>query len=263
VRLRWARLHIVTNHKRPRHRGVIGPVLASLTTLVLIAGIGWFVLNETASRLVSRDEPLTTVTNDASATPPRRATPSYTPRRTTASATPTRSKSVTPTPRRTSTAPSRSGTRTTKPTRSSTPKTTSPTTTTPVGGTAEAQVLQLTNNERAKAGCGPLRMNSALTRAAEAHAADMVDHHYFSHDSLDGTNPFDRMRAAGYTGGAMAENIGVGYKTAAAVVEGWMNSAGHRRNILNCTYTVIGIGYDAGQVTPEWGNGSWVQDFGG
>jgi uncharacterized protein YkwD len=124
-------------------------------------------------------------------------------------------------------------------------------------------VLQLTNNERAKAGCGPLRMNSALTKAAEAHAADMVDHHYFSHDSLDGTNPFDRMRAAGYTGGAMAENIGVGYKTAAAVVEGWMNSDGHRRNMLNCTYTVIGIGYDPGVVKPEWGSGSWVQDFGG
>jgi len=238
---------------------VIGPVLASVTTLVLIAGVGWFVLHETASMLVSRDEPVATV--DASATPSRRATPSYTPRRTTASPTPTRSKSVTPTPRRTSTAPSRAGTRT-KPTPSPTHSST-PQATTTVGGTAEAQVLQLTNNERAKAGCGPLRMNSALTKAAEAHAADMVDHHYFSHDSLDGTNPFDRMRAAGYTGGAMAENIAVGYKTAADVVEGWMNSAGHRRNILNCTYTVIGIGYDAGQVKPEWGSGSWVQDFGG
>ena len=124
-------------------------------------------------------------------------------------------------------------------------------------------MLELTNDERAKAGCGALRMNSALTKAAEAHAADMVDEHYFAHDSLDGRSPFDRMKAAGYTGGAMAENIAVGYKSPAAVVEGWMNSAGHRKNILNCTYTVIGIGYDAGQVKPDWGNGSWVQDFGG
>jgi uncharacterized protein YkwD len=61
----------------------------------------------------------------------------------------------------------------------------------------------------------------------------------------------------------MAENIAVGYRSAAAVVDGWMNSEGHRRNILDCAYTMIGIGYDGGQVKPEWGNGSWVQDFGG
>jgi len=124
-------------------------------------------------------------------------------------------------------------------------------------------VLTLTNNERAKAGCRPLQLNSALTKAAEAHASDMVDEHYFAHDSLDGRSPFDRMKAAGFKGGAMAENIAVGYTSAAAVVKGWMNSPGHRQNILNCTYTMIGIGYDSGQVKPDWGNGSWVQDFGG
>lgn len=78
-------------------------------------------------------------------------------------------------------------------------------------------MLALTNQERAKAGCGPLRTNSALTKAAAAHAADMVDEHYFAHDSLDGRSPFDRMKAAGFGGGAM----------------------------------------------DDWGNGSWVQDFGG
>ena len=124
-------------------------------------------------------------------------------------------------------------------------------------------MLALTNQERAKAGCGALRMNSSLTKAAEAHASDMVDEHFFAHDSLDGRSPFDRMKAAGFKGGAMAENIAVGYSSAAAVVTGWMNSPGHRQNILNCTYTMIGIGYDSGQVKPEWGNGSWVQDFGG
>jgi uncharacterized protein YkwD len=124
-------------------------------------------------------------------------------------------------------------------------------------------VLQLTNSERAKAGCGPLRTNSALTRAANAHATDMVVHHYFDHNSQDGRSPFDRMKAAGFTGGSMAENIAVGYSSAVAVVDGWMHSEGHRRNILNCGYTMIGIGYDSGQVKPDWGNGSWVQDFGG
>jgi uncharacterized protein YkwD len=127
----------------------------------------------------------------------------------------------------------------------------------------ETQVLQLTNNERQKAGCGPLRTNSALARAAEDHAADMVDNHYFDHNSQDGRSPFDRMKSAGFKGGSMAENIAVGYSSAAAVVKGWMNSEGHRKNMLNCSYTMIGIGYDNGQVKPDWGNGSWVQDFGG
>ncbi|MFG1814634.1 CAP domain-containing protein [Kribbella sp. NPDC049174] len=265
----------MTSHKRPQQRfGVIGPVLASLAALVLIAGIGWFVLDRTANVLTSQDRPLTTTSDDTSLTPSISATPSSTPpRRTTPApkATPTRTKTTTPTPtpRRTTSAPSREGTRSTKPTprptRTSTPTPTKTTTSAPSGGsgTAEAQVLKLTNDERAKAGCGPLRTNSALTNAAEAHAADMVDRHYFAHDSLDGRSPFDRMKAAGYRGGAMAENIAVGYQSPAAVVEGWMNSSGHRKNILNCTYTVIGIGYDAGQVKPEWGNGSWVQDFGG
>jgi uncharacterized protein YkwD len=262
----------MTSHKRPQQRfGVIGPILASLSALVLIAGIGWFVLDRTAQVLTSQDEPLST-TSDVSTTPSVPATPSTTPpRRTTPApkATPTRTKTPTPTPRRSTTAPSRDGTRTPKPspkpTRTSTPTATKTTTTASSGGsgTAEEQVLKLTNDERAKGGCGPLRMNSALTKAAEAHASDMVDQHYFAHDSLDGRSPFDRMKAAGYTGGAMAENIAVGYSSPAAVVEGWMNSDGHRKNILNCTYTVIGIGYDAGQVKPEWGNGSWVQDFGG
>ncbi|MEI8412638.1 MULTISPECIES: CAP domain-containing protein [unclassified Kribbella] len=263
----------MTSHKRPQQRyGVIGPILASLTALVLIAGIGWFVMDRTANVLTSQDEPLTTTTSDSSLTPSAPTTPSATPpRRTTRtpSATPTRpkTKTPTPTPRRSTTAPSRDGTRTPKPspTRTSTPTATKTTTSAPSGGsgTPEAQVLSLTNAERSKAGCGPLRMNSALTEAAEAHAADMVDRHYFAHDSLDGRSPFDRMKAAGYTGGAMAENIAVGYQSPAAVVEGWMNSDGHRKNILNCTYKVIGIGYDAGTVKPEWGNGSWVQDFGG
>lgn len=260
----------MTNHRRPRRPGVAGPILASLATLVLIAGLGWFVLDETASMLVSRDEPLTTVTDDRSVTPtpPRATTPSYTPRRTTAkpTTTPTRPKSATPTPRRSSTAPSRAGTRTPPPSRTSTRKPVStPTSSTPAdgSGTPETKVLALTNDERAKAGCGPLKPNAALTKSAAAHAADMVDQHYFAHDSLDGRSPFDRMKAAGFTGGAMAENIAVGYKTPADVVRGWMNSAGHRKNILNCTYTMLGVGYDPGQVKPDLGNGSWVQNFGG
>lgn len=266
----------MTNHKRSLSSGVAGPLIASLSALVLLAGIGWFVLRDTGGRQVtSQESPVTSVTSASDdapmstpVTPIRPTTPSYTPRRATPTPTPTRSrtKSPTPAPTRSSTAPSRGGTRSPKPSpKPSHTATPAPKPTNPSGGsgTAEAQVLALTNQERAKSGCGPLRMNSALTKAAEAHAADMVDEHFFAHDSLDGRSPFDRMKAAGFKGGAMAENIAVGYSSAAAVVKGWMNSPGHRQNILNCTYTLIGIGYDSGQVKPEWGNGSWVQDFGG
>ena len=264
----------MTNHRRSLSGGVAGPFIASLSALVLLAGIVWFVLHDTGARkFTSQETPVTSTTDsapvvdDSSVTPVRPTSPSYTPRRTTP--TPTRSKTTSPTPlpRRSTSAPSRAGDRSPNP--SPTPSHTATPTPTPTtkprggSGTAEAQVLALTNQERAKAGCGPLRTNRALTNAAEAHASDMVDQHYFAHDSLDGRSPFDRMKAAGFKGGAMAENIAVGYSTPAAVMQGWMNSPGHRQNILNCTYTMIGIGYDSGEVKPEWGSGSWVQDFGG
>ncbi|WP_020392986.1 CAP domain-containing protein [Kribbella catacumbae] len=265
------------SHGRRKQRGVAGPILGALSVLALVAGAGWYVTRDD-TKTTSQDKPLTTETagivtpsDDASSpivTPTK--TPSKTPSAT-PSKTPSKRPSKTPTPTRSTSAPSREGTRSPKPSTKPTPRpshtaTPTPTKTTkppaPSGG-AEAQVLQLTNNERAKSGCGPLRTNSALTRAADLHATDMVARHYFDHTSLDGRSPFDRMKAAGFKGGAMAENIAVGYKSAAAVVDGWMKSEGHRRNILNCDYTMIGIGYDGGQVKPDWGNGSWVQNFGG
>jgi uncharacterized protein YkwD len=253
------------DHRR-RRRGVAGPIIGALAVLGLLAGGGWYVTRDTKNSVATgQNDPLTSVTDEVTTPPVDDATPPPTSPTATPSKTP--SKTVTPTPTRSTTAPSRNSTRTPKPTPTLTRHTTTPTkpTTKPPApsGSTEAQVLQLTNNERAKAGCGPLRTNTALTRAADAHATDMVVHHYFDHNSQDGRSPFDRMKAAGFKGGAMAENIAVGYSTAAAVVDGWMHSEGHRRNILNCTYTMIGIGYDSGQVKPDWGNGSWVQDFGG
>lgn len=265
----------MTNPERSPRSRVAGPLLAALTALVLLTGIGWFVLRDLGDQKVTgQEEPLTAIptpADDASMAPTeiRPTSPSVTPRRTTPTPTPTKAvtKTPTPTPTRSSTAPSREGTRkpTTSPSHSATPRASKPTktTTTVASGSPEAQVLTLTNAERKKAGCGALRTNSALAKAAEAHASDMVNKHYFAHDSQDGRSPFDRMKAAGFKGGAMAENIAVGYTSPAAVVKGWMNSPGHRANILNCSYTMLGVGYDSGQVKPEWGKGSWVQDFGG
>jgi uncharacterized protein YkwD len=124
--------------------------------------------------------------------------------------------------------------------------------------TFQAQVVKLTNRERAKAGCKALKSNTALKNAAQKHSADMAKKDYFSHNGKDGRSPFDRMTDAGYAFSAAAENIAAGQRTAADVVEGWMNSAGHKANILNCTYTEIGVGYAKGGSYGTY----WTQDFG-
>ncbi len=115
-------------------------------------------------------------------------------------------------------------------------------------------MTRLTNLERAKAGCGALRIDSRLTAAAQAHSKDMVDRDYFSHTSPDGKGPGDRAAAAGYPRWS-GENIAAGYPTAAAVVQGWMNSAGHKANILNCQSKATGVGYDSRR-------NMWTQMFG-
>ncbi|MEU6429359.1 CAP domain-containing protein [Microbispora sp. NPDC046973] len=132
----------------------------------------------------------------------------------------------------------------------------SPTSGSAVGTAIENEVVRLTNVERAKAGCGPLKHDARLRAAAYAHSADMSAKNYFDHTSKDGRSFSDRITAAGYTWRAAAENIAKGYGTAQAVVQGWMNSPGHRQNILNCTYTDIGVGYVAA------GGPYWTQDFG-
>ena len=125
----------------------------------------------------------------------------------------------------------------------------------------EQVVLDLTNAARQKQGCGPLRVDGRLEAAAQAHAADMASRHYFSHISPEGLDPSARARAAGFPAGA-GENIAMGFATASAVMDGWMGSRGHRANILNCSYTVIGVGYDPRTITSGFAPGSWVQMFG-
>ncbi|MFF3916050.1 CAP domain-containing protein [Streptomyces sp. NPDC001852] len=120
---------------------------------------------------------------------------------------------------------------------------------------ATARVVQLVNAERAKVGCHPLTVNAELTRAAQAHSADMAAHRNMSHTGSDGSSPGDRITAAGYTWSAYGENIAYGYATPEQVMDGWMNSPGHRANILNCSYKEIGVGL----AQP---GSYWTQDFG-
>ncbi len=131
-----------------------------------------------------------------------------------------------------------------------------PSATSTKGLSIEDLAVKLTNAQRALHGCSALRVDSRLRSAARAHSVDMHLKHYFDHNSPDGRTPWDRIKAAGYTSPG-AENIAQGYATAKAVMDGWMNSSGHRANILNCSLKAVGIGVETGQGGP-W----WTQDFG-
>ncbi|MFC9952574.1 CAP domain-containing protein [Streptomyces prasinus] len=121
---------------------------------------------------------------------------------------------------------------------------------------AGAQVLQLVNQERAKVGCSPVAANSSLTTLATAFSKDMAARGFFDHTDPDGDTPWDRAAAAGISelGG---ENIARGQATAADVMEAWMNSPGHKANILNCDFKTLGVGVHFGSGGP-W----WTQNFG-
>jgi len=135
-----------------------------------------------------------------------------------------------------------------------------PSTAAPAPGGVTTQVVTLTNAERAKAGCGPLTVDATLTAVAQAHSQDMATSDYFDHNSQDGRTPFDRMTAAGYRYSTAAENIAAGQRTPQDVMTAWMNSPGHRANILNCALTQIGVGYAAAS-SSTYGV-YWTQDFG-
>ncbi|MGW0841834.1 CAP domain-containing protein [Streptomyces sp. NPDC002787] len=121
------------------------------------------------------------------------------------------------------------------------------------------EVITLTNAERAGAGLPPLSPDPLLTVAAQAHSADMVARAFYAHTSPDGGEPWHRAAAAGSTMRSIGENIACGQRSAAEVVRGWMNSPGHRANILKPGFTHIGIGFAGGGSAGTY----WTQLFGG
>lgn len=110
-------------------------------------------------------------------------------------------------------------------------------------------VFNLTNQERIKAGLAPFTWSDALADVAAAHCQDMSERQFFDHVNPDGLSPFDRMAAAGINYGWAAENIAMRYPSPQDVVDGWMNSPGHRANILNEHLTTLGVGYYKGYWT--------------
>ncbi|MGP4042302.1 SafA/ExsA family spore coat assembly protein [Gracilibacillus sp. D59] len=107
----------------------------------------------------------------------------------------------------------------------------------------EHQVIQYTNQEREKYGLAPLRPDWQLSRVARYKSQDMKQNNYFSHQSPTYGSPFNMMRDFGINYRSAAENIAKGQETPYQVVQAWMNSSGHRANILNGDYTHIGVGY--------------------
>lgn len=135
---------------------------------------------------------------------------------------------------------------------------------TPAPSAFTSEVLRLTNLFRQQNGLQPLTLNSKLTAAAQTHSQNMGNLDFFSHTGADGSSSSQRVSASGYTWSAAGENIAAGYTTPDAVVNGWINSPGHRANILNANYRDIGIGYfylakDTGNV--NW-QSYWTQKFG-
>ncbi|GGK22703.1 hypothetical protein GCM10011583_63310 [Streptomyces camponoticapitis] len=121
-----------------------------------------------------------------------------------------------------------------------------------------SDVVALTNAERGAAGLRPLAGDPRLTAAAQAHSDDMVARGFYSHTGLDGRGPWDRAAAAGCTHRGIGENIACGQRSAAEVVRGWMDSPGHRANILGPDFTHIGIGFRGGGERGTY----WTQLFG-
>ncbi|MGW7070344.1 CAP domain-containing protein [Streptomyces sp. NPDC054855] len=121
---------------------------------------------------------------------------------------------------------------------------------------AEADVLTLVNQERAKVGCSPVSGDAALASLAGDFSSDMAERDFFDHTDPDGATPWDRAEKAGISdlGG---ENIARGQANAQSVMDAWMNSPGHRANILNCDYKTLGVGAHFAPGGP-W----WTQDFG-
>jgi uncharacterized YkwD family protein/spore coat assembly protein SafA len=106
----------------------------------------------------------------------------------------------------------------------------------------ETEVIRLVNAERAKVGRSALAENSKISNVARIKSNDFIKNHYFSHTSPTYGTPFDMLKSFGITFSAAGENIASGQRTAAEVMQTWMNSSGHRANILSSTYNQIGVG---------------------
>ncbi|MEU2494488.1 sigma-70 family RNA polymerase sigma factor [Streptomyces sp. NPDC007883] len=234
--------------ERARRRRRTTAVAAAVAALVTAGGTAHLLLGPDESEV-----PASTVAAPAS---PARPSPSQS-----ASPSPSQSASPSPSPSvsastgRTAKPKPKPSTAKPKPKPTPTPEAPDPEPPLPSGDVA--QVVALVNAERSKAGCGPVRSNDKLETAARRHSEDMAARGYFDHTSPDGSDPGDRITAAGYRWSTYGENIARGQQSPSSVMDSWMNSPGHRANILNCSFKELGVGIHDGSGGP-W----WTQAFG-
>ncbi|MGG0472314.1 CAP domain-containing protein [Priestia aryabhattai] len=119
----------------------------------------------------------------------------------------------------------------------------------------EQKVVDLVNQEREKQGLKPLTLNKKLSDVARTKSKDMMDKGYFDHNSPTYGSPFDMMKQFGIEYTTAGENIAKGQQSPEDVMNAWMNSDGHRKNILNPDFTEIGVGYVKGDTA------YWTQQF--
>ncbi|WP_374102172.1 CAP domain-containing protein [Micromonospora sp. U21] len=243
-------------HRSPRRwrRPLMIGGAAAAATLVVSLGVGALAMpggDDTATEPTAVDDtiaaapavPTEQPAGDTLVAPSPTAAPSS------ARPSPTPSKAVKPTP---------ASSRTTAASRRSVARSSAPSTTTSTGssgsGNVSAQareVVDLVNAERAKAGCKALSIDDKLMTAAQRHSQDQADHQNMSHTGSDGSNAGVRLDRVGYSWRTYGENVAWNQKTPAAVMDAWMNSSGHRANILNCAFTEIGVGI-ANSNGPYW-----------
>jgi len=233
-----------------------GPLLIALTVGALLAGLGTLLgvdampAGLASTTGMSNDPPLPAYTPPTTQSSSALALPGETLPTTTGPPAPSPRAgappgSATAAPPRTTSQPPRTTTAPRSPSSAVAP---------PTSGGPAAQVVAITNQQRAANGCGALTVDARLTAAAQKHSADMSAGGYFDHDSQDGRTFDQRIRAEGYPSPG-AENIAQGQRSAQEVMDDWMNSPGHRRNILDCSLRTIGVGWAS--------NGNyWTQDFG-
>ncbi|MGI5456472.1 CAP domain-containing protein [Streptomyces sp. CA-249302] len=215
-----------------------------------IVSFSWWGWGTSHTRTSPAPSPSAVASTAVSASASASATPA-------ASGTPSASPSASGSPTATATATAEPSNSATSAPSSAAPKSSSSPTAT--AGSADPsptdRVLVLVNAERAKAGCSALTENAKLTKAAQDHSQDQADHQNMSHTGSDGSSMSDRLARVGYAFRTAGENVAYGYDSPESVMDGWMNSDGHRANILNCSFKEIGIGL------AQPGN-YWTQDFG-
>ncbi len=233
------------DRRRNRRPLLIGGAAAA-ATLVVSLGVGAVALSGggAASPTSAIDDVVATSPIEEGALPsstPTSASPSATPTTTS----PTPSPSVSPSSKPSPTASRSTATSRPTPTRTTAPPTSS--TTTPANGSGDvsedaAEVVRLANVEREKAGCAALSIDDKLMTAAQRHSQDQADNKKMSHDGSNGSSPGDRLDDVNYQWRTYGENVAWNQQSPAAVMKAWMNSPGHKANILNCSFTEIGVG---------------------